>query len=553
MAVGVALDLVEVRPDVRGREPVTNAVLPDASKRVPVSDGSHAYHVTLVRPPFIVSPRALVGSAASPSLALAMLGAVCLEQGYGVTAIDAVGERLHHYRPIPGSKYFTHGLNAAEIINRIPSTTDLIGITCMFSNEWFHHRTIVDDIHAAFPQVPIVMGGEHVTAAAEYVLKCCPGVRACVLGEGEETLLELIDALRAGRSLKNVAGIFFRDQVTGEVVRTAPRKRMREIDRLPWPAWDLTPIRAYIDAGTTHGVTRRRAMPILASRGCPYQCAFCSSPQMWGTLWNFRNPVDVVAEIKYYRDVYGVDTISFHDLTAIIRRKWILEFARLLEQEVPGITWTLPSGTRSEALDGEVLTAMRRSGCYQIVLAPESGSKRTLQSIKKKVDPDRLLDVVRVANRTGIHTRANIIFGFPDEPPREMLITLLYIVRLAWAGMDDIAPGMFCPYPGSELHEHARRLGMLPEEGPEYDLFLADNIVTDFTTARTCNKYLKGWQLQLLVLFSLFVFYGFQYLFRPWRPFASLRRLLNGKPVTTIERVLFIHMERYRRFARAST
>lgn len=506
------------------------------------------FHVTLLRPPFVVYPKALVGSTASPSLALGLLGAVCLEAGHDVTVIDALGEMINGYRPIEGSPYFTHGLNIAEILERIPPDTDLIGITCMFSNEWFYHRRLVDAIAERFPGVPLVMGGEHVTASADYVLQCCPGVTACALGEGEETLLELIAALRSGSNLRDVPGLMLRQPEGKGCLRTPERKRVRDIDRFPWPAWDLTPIRAYLDAKTTHGVTQRRAMPLLASRGCPYQCTFCSNPQMWGNLWSARKPADVVAEIKHYRDKYEVDTIAFYDLTAVVRKKWILEFATLLEKEVPGITWLLPSGTRSEALDEEVLVAMRRSGCYHVVLAPESGSRKTLQQIKKKIDPERMIDIVRACERAGIYSRANIIFGFPDEHPREMLVTIWYMVRLAWAGVHDVAPHRFSPYPGSELHAQLRREGKIPPDGEAYDRMLADNVVTDFISRQSWNRHVSAFQLRMIMAAAFLLFLTCQFAFRPWRLAGMAGRLTAKKPVTAFERVVFNQMERYGRF-----
>lgn len=509
------------------------------------------FRVTLIRPPFVVYPNALVGSTGSPSLALALLGAVCLEAGHSVTAIDGLGEKLNVYRPIEGSRYYTHGLNLEECVDRIPADTNLIGITCMFSNEWFYHRRVVDAISERFPGVPIIMGGEHITASAEYVLRCCKGVAACALGEGEETLLDVIEAVRNGTPLSEVPGLVTRD-ASGATIRTAPRKRMRDIDRLPWPAWELTPIRNYLDAQTTHGVARRRAMPLLASRGCPYQCTFCSNPQMWGNLWNVRKPADVVAEIKYYREKYGADTIAFYDLTAVVRRKWILEFATMLAVEVPGITWLLPSGTRSEALDEEVLTAMRKAGCYSIVLAPESGSPVTLAQIKKKIDPNRMIDIVRACSRVGIYSSANMIFGFPDEKPREMLVSLWYIMKLTWAGLHDLSPHPFSPYPGSELHNQLRREGKIPQEGDKYDEMLARNVANDFTSQRNWNKYIKTWQLQFLLLFSLAMFVSLQFLFRPWRVFTVTGRLLARKPITKFERVLYNQAERYGRFLKAA-
>ena len=153
------------------------------------------------------------------------------------------------------------------------------------------------------------------------------------------------------------------------------------------------PLRNYLDRGFGHGVGHGRNMPMLASRGCPYKCTFCSNPQMWGNLWNVRSAADVVAEMKHYKTKYDVDSFSFYDLTAIVRRSWILEFTELLIKEDLRVTWLLPSGTRSEAMDAEVVRNLKRSGCLTLNFAPESGSPRMLERIKKQIDLEKMLSL----------------------------------------------------------------------------------------------------------------------------------------------------------------
>src|SRR5579862_402518 len=254
------------------------------------------FRVTLIRPPTVTFPQAMVGTPASPSLALAVLAAFLKRHGYPVTAIDAQGDALDQYTRLENGPHRIHGLTAEQIVARIPPDTGLIGVSCMFSNEWIYHRRVIDLVAKHFPGVPIVVGGEHATAAAEYVLRSCPGVVACAIGEGEETLLALAQALEAGADLESVSGLVVRDDEGESAFHTGTRTRVRALDEMPWPDWDAVPLREYLDRGFGHGVGHGRNMPMLASRGCPYKCTFCSNPQMWGTLWNVRSAADVVAE-----------------------------------------------------------------------------------------------------------------------------------------------------------------------------------------------------------------------------------------------------------------
>jgi len=488
----------------------------------------------------------MVGTPASPSLALALLTAFLKRHGYAVTAIDAQGEALSQYTPFDGGRHRVHGLTAEQIVARIPPDTRVIGFSCMFSNEWMYHRRVIELATERFPGVPIIVGGEHATAAAGYILRSCPGVVACAFGEGEETLLEVVQAIERGRALDGIAGLMTRDQATTEVPYAAPRKRVRALDELPWPDWESVPLRNYLDRGFGHGIGHGRNMPMLASRGCPYKCTFCSNPLMWGNLWNVRSAADVVAEMKYYKEKYAIDSFSFYDLTAIVRRSWILEFTELLIKEDLGVTWLLPSGTRSEAMDAEVVRNLRRSGCLTLNFAPESGSPRMLKLIKKQVNLEKMLESVRACVREGVYTRANIIFGMPGDTPYDMLLTLRFIVRLAWAGMQDIGVFPFAPYPGSALHDLLRARHAFPPEGPEYDRMLLANGTNDYWSPRSWNEQLSDRQLRLLLIGASALFYLSQYVLRPWRAAESIRRLATGRPITFIERVVANSLGRIR-------
>src|SRR5947208_14682928 len=204
-------------------------------------------------------------------------------------------------------------------------------------------------------------------------------------------------------------------------------------------------------AGKSYGVCTERDMPLLVSRGCPFQCTFCSSPQMWTTLYKLRDVEDVIAEIKFYQKVYDITAFQLYDLTAIVKKSWTVEFCQKLLAEGINLKWSLPSGTRSEALDKETLEYLRRTGCNYLCYAPESGSPETLKRIKKKVNLPRMTESILEARRQGLILRTNLIIGFPDEKRRDVYTTLRYGLKLAFHGVDDVSANVFSPYPGSEI------------------------------------------------------------------------------------------------------
>lgn len=502
-------------------------------------------HVALIRPPKITSDFSPHTQSGVPPIALACLAAVLEEAGHDVTVIDAYGEAPSRAADVPGTNLNTVGLTADEIAARVPADADVIGLTCMFSQDWLYAKRVIAAVHAVAPRAPILVGGEHVTADPEHVLRSAPAVTACGLGEGDEAIVDFVDAVGTGRSFHEVAGLVCRG-ADGAPVRTAPRARVRDVDALPWPAWHLVPtLSTYLDNHFGFEEQNRRAMPLLATRGCPYRCTFCSSPSMWGTKWLARDPHDVVAEIKHYLREYRIEHVEFYDLTAVVDRRWILAFTALLTAERLPITWRLPSGTRSEALDEEVLRAMVASGCEAIVYAPESGSPRTLARVKKKVVPERMLRSMRAAVRAGMHVRGHFIMGMPGQTPSEVAETFAFIAKMAWIGVHDVNSYFFYPYPGSETFRQLVADGRIHPDAPEYDELLAGACFTDFKAIRSWSEYFSPAALRAVCLGSMAFFYALSFVFWPLRPAQTLWRVVRGRPFTWIERFLHAGFRQY--------
>ncbi|HYC53959.1 MAG TPA: cobalamin-dependent protein [Candidatus Binatia bacterium] len=472
----------------------------------------------------------------SPPIGLAYLAASLKKAGHRVRIIDAFGEAPTQLTRDPEG-YAINGLLADELVARIPLDVDLIGVTCMFSNSWLYYRRTIAEIAERFPHVPIVVGGEHPTADYERLLRRVPEVACCALGEGEETMVEIAERVACGEPFHDVAGLAVRDD-QGGVRLNEPRKRIREVDEIPWPDWESVPLANYLDNQLTHDPFASRSMPILASRGCPYQCTFCSSPQMFGTRWVSRDPVDVCRELKHYHHTYGARYFEFQDLTMVINRQWIIDFCRQLQSEKLDIQWCMPSGTRSEALDAEVLGWMKRSGCRSFAYAAESGAPSELVRIKKKIKLPRLLASMREAVRLGLVTRCHLIFGMPGQTRREVVQTLGFVTRLALVGCHDLACYPFAPYPGSELYDRLVASGEIDTEAEDYDRVLAHNIFTDFASKRSWTPNIPGWALGWLCIATMGYFYALQFLLRPHRTLGLLRSLIEGRPRTYLQRMV---------------
>jgi anaerobic magnesium-protoporphyrin IX monomethyl ester cyclase len=414
--------------------------------------------VCLIRSAEGVSPGALTSTVPTLPLGLAYLAATVRSAGHEIQVIDAVGEAVDQIFE-RGPVHWV-GLDNPEIIERVDPDCDVLGVSNMFSHNWPMIRELIRDLRVAFPNKPILVGGENATSLPEFILEESPA-DLCALGESEETLLELIEVYTAGKPLEQVAGIAYRNP-DGEIVRTERRQRIRDIDGIPWPAWDLFNVKAYASKNFTMGLQvddQPPSVPILATRGCPYQCTFCTSPQMWTTTYITRDPKDVVDEIAHYVETYGVRNFPFQDLTAIIKKDWILAFCNELVSRNLDIHWQLPAGTRSEAVDGEVAPLLMKSGMAHMAYAPEAGSLRIRKAVKKRVVAERFYDSVRATTAAGLHVQAFFVMGFPEEETKDLRATLKMLARLAWMGIEDTAVSHYMPYPGSEMYDRLLQEG----------------------------------------------------------------------------------------------
>jgi len=400
----------------------------------------------LIRPPAAEAFRFSTASITLP-LGLAYISAALKRAGFAVDILDAVGEA-----PDTRAGYckgYLVGLRLEEIAERVPANADIIGITVVFTHEWPMAVRLIDLIRARFPDAAIVIGGEHVTSMPEFCLLTSKADVA-VLGEGEETAVEVVGALRARTPLDDIAGIVFRH---GDGVKVNPRReRQANIDDIPTPDWESFALDTYHKHRFVGGMySSRLTVPILATRGCPYQCTYCSAPNMWLPRWIPRDPVKVVDEIEAYVKRYGAGNFPFQDLTAIIQKSWIKAFCEELIRRDLRVQWQLPTGTRSEAIDGEVARLLQASGMTSMAYAPESGSDLTRRLIKKKMTASKLFESIDAAADAGLNVAVWLVIGFPHDRPEHIAENLPFIDELARHGVTDIGIAFYMALPGTEL------------------------------------------------------------------------------------------------------
>ena len=402
--------------------------------------------IQLVRLPAAECFRLATTSIALP-LGLAYISSSLKKHGFKVEVLDGVGEA-----PKNRTGYFKGylvGLSLEEVVEKINPNTLAIGISVIFTHEWPVAVKLVSLIKEKFPNIPIILGGEHISALPEFSLNTS-SIDYIVLGEGEETILELMNAIKNKSSVEKIEGIGYK--INNEVVINTRRNRRRSVDDISYPDWDSFNVKGYhenrfVGGMYSDGIT----IPILATRGCPYQCTYCSSPNMWSPLWIPRDPIRVVDEIEYNVKKFGAKNFPFQDLTAIIKKDWVKAFCEELIKRDLNISWQLPSGTRSEAIDSEIAFLLKKSGMSSMAYAPESGSDETRKMIKKQMRTDRLFDSIDATAKADLNLSVFLVIGFPHDLPKHLEENKNFVEQLAKHGVTDLSIGFYMALPGTEL------------------------------------------------------------------------------------------------------
>jgi radical SAM superfamily enzyme YgiQ (UPF0313 family) len=403
----------------------------------------------------------------------------------------------------------------------------------MHSNRWFYDGHILKKVFKHFPSKKVFLGGEHVSACYEKIIEQFPNIAACVIGEGEESVIELLDAFDKDQSIDHVHGIAFLKD--GKVVATPKRRRRANLTDLPRPSWRGVPIYKYLENYCGVNSLARKAIPMVATRGCPYSCTFCTVPNMWDSKWFARPPEDVVDEICDYVQKYGVNHIDFVDLTLVINKKWMHRLCDLLIATKLDLTWAIPIGTRTENIDKELLLKMKAAGLQRVMYSADGGDEKTLNRIKKSLDISHFNQIVKETSKIGIVVKVALIFGFPGQTKSEIFKAFLLLNKLVWMGARDITCLSFVPYPRTELFEQLNL---------DYDYnSIEDNIRlnNDIPNMKSWSVHFGDLTLKFVIVFYTLYFYLLQGLLYPHRVAGGFYRVfIKKRPMTNFESLFFL-------------
>lgn len=427
-----------------------------------------------------------------PSLGISYLAAYLINKGIETKIFDAIFnswdlrqtvQQVCHYHP------------------------DLIGISSM-THEIRESNHLAEEFKKRLPGVPLVIGGCHLTALLQETFEEFPNFDYGIYREGEKPLLALVEFLKNGKGrISHIPNLVYRTQ--SHQIRVNPPGAWltaAELNQLPYPAFDQ-----YYPSKTALG-NKNTAYPIMSSRGCPYQCAFCM--QVLGRQLRRRSPENIVAEIEHAIKCFGANTIQFWDDIFLLNDGQTMATLDLMIRKAlqRKIRWN--ALTRVDQVDEKLIFLAKKAGCYALDLGVESGSDKILKRINKQITVAQIRRAVKIIKEAGIATFAYFILGHPGETKHSLRQTTDLAVEL---NTDQIAVGIMVPYPGTQIYEMAKKgmwnYRLLSDDWSKYDKYGGSAL----ELKNLPLKELERWQRRVFL----------EYYLRNWRFIDLLKFVFN--------------------------
>jgi radical SAM superfamily enzyme YgiQ (UPF0313 family) len=320
------------------------------------------------------------------------------------------------------------------------------------------------EVKKLLPDSLTVIGGPHTTFVPFETLKNSQDLDLVVLGEGEETIVDLAKTYHRGENnrecLKKVKGIVYRDnnnwdKEKGDFKLTQPRPLIKDLDSLSFPARHLVPFESY-------GVSKNQSGGIITSRGCVYSCGYCSSSLIMGKKFRSRSPNNVVDEIEELVDNYNIHDIAFMDDTFMLNKSRAHKIADEINARDLDVNFVASS--RVDMVNKNLLNKLRDSGMSTIYYGVESGSQRVLNLMKKGITLKQAENAVKSAKNVGLDVLASFILGYPGETEEEINKTIDFSIKI---DPDYSQYSILTPFPGTPIYHNLKNKGLIETENWE--------------------------------------------------------------------------------------
>lgn len=343
------------------------------------------------------------------------------------------------------------GLTIHQAVKSILSfEPDYVGITAV-TLSIYSAAELASELKKIDSDLCIILGGAHVSAVPEEVMRLFPQFDVGVIGEGEITIVQLLDNLESNKPLSGINGIVYRNN--GELIKTAGMALIENLDNLPFPAWDLYPELKKYYRPSTFGFQKLPSMSLITSRGCLGKCSFCSDI-VWQRRYREHSAAYVMDMIRelYYK--YGVRDIAIYDGLFGVNRDRLFRLCEALIKENLDLTWSC--NFRVEMAEAKILRIMKKAGCWSIAYGIESCSREILEFLQKNINLDMIRQALKLTKEAGILSKGSIMVGLPLETVGTIKKTLDIILEL---DLDILTVNSFTPFPGTLDYERADKYG----------------------------------------------------------------------------------------------
>ena len=415
-----------------------------------------------------------------PPLGLASIGAFLEEKGISTAIIDCYA----HPDSVGRIKDFLLAENPA-----------FIGFSCTTSS-FLDGVKIAELAKSLLPEIKTIFGGVHVSALKEKIIRDYKPVDFCIVGEGEESLYQLI---RKGiETPQSIEGVVFRHQ-NGEAVFNGHRRQLIDLDSLPFPAYEK--LTGYPDAYKLPIFNYPKApnSSCISSRGCPYACSYCDR-SVFRRSFRYNSAIYLYEHLKYLKERFHVRHINFYDDQFTFNRQRVEDFCTMIMDN--SLNMSFNCAVRAEHIDYDLLALMKEAGCWMISLGIETGDENLLAQHRQNANLDMLAEKIHTIKRAGIRVKGLLMMGLPGESEQSIQKSMNYVFSLP---IDDFNLAKFTPFPGSPLYEKIHELGTFKEDWQKMDcmefVFVTNGMTKERLDELFVNYYRRHFS-RLKILFG---------------------------------------------------
>ena len=406
-----------------------------------------------------------------PPLGLGYIAAVLEKEGYDVKVIDLVDTPFEDVEKI--------------VKNEKPQ---IVGISCNLTDYRWGSFKLAQIVKRIDPNIKVIMGGSHATHMYQQILPNFP-VDVIVRFEGEFTFLDLVKALEAGSNLRCVNGIAFKNEEG--IIKNEDRPPIADLDSLPFPAYHFFDFDRYIHYSSPIRFKKKKSSELkssnmMTSRGCPYNCQYCSVTKFWHRRCRLRSAKNVVDEMELLYSKFGVTHFNFFDDVFTLNNERVIEICKEIISRKLDVCWECV--TRVDFVSIKMLEWMKKAGCLSISYGVESGSSTVLKAINKRQTYAQIVEAFKMTHETGIYAYILLMIGNPNEAERSVneTIELLQIIK-----PDKIRTNLTMIYPATDLYEVCKQKGLINDE------YWLTEKAAPINTAENSVKQLKKWESKI--------------------------------------------------------